>query len=356
MFAKKMVPLFVLFLFVSPIHAQTPGEADPAIKPPPPDSALLKQYTPLIHERIRFINKMYKLNMDTIGKLLQDWTVLVPAHDAYMKQHEPTLRLRTASLRIARKKQNISPEILARVIAKFENEIYQIHENAPLSLTQLVKMVEKDLSPEQVSNGRTALREQFADVLKDKQLMIDKLDRLAMGPIGMPDPEPTFEERERELKQRIKDEQKLAKSNQQPNTQTKKSPGQSPATPQKKQPPQPTTPPKPLPPAPAVAEWSRTLEATAAKYKFSEEQIKTAQRVLKSCVTRAENHLKNKKTDYEQAEKLTNADQKEKRIRTLNKTLDQLYNELSQRVESIASIEQKQGLVKTASQKDSKLQ
>jgi len=301
MFAKKMLPLCVLFLFVSPIHAQTPGVADPAMKPPPPDSALLKQYTPLIHKRIRFINKAYKLNMDTIGKLLQDWTILVPDHDAYMMEYEQTLRLRTASLRIARKNQNISPEILTRVITKFENEIYQIHENAPLSLTQLVKMVEKDLSPEQVSNGRSALRKEFAAVLKDKQLMIDKLDRLTMGPIGMPDPEPTFEERERELKQRIKDEQKLVKATQQPNPTT---PTNTQANKTPRQPPQPTTPPKPLPPAPAVAEWTKTLETTASKYKFSEEQIKAAQRVLKSCVTRAENHLKKKKADYEKAEKL----------------------------------------------------
>lgn len=352
MLFRKMVPALALFLFISPVRAQTPGTAQSTAKRPLRGAALMRQYMPVLQKRLDFVNKAYKLEMNRITGLLSTFSGMISEHANYMKEHESTLRLRTASLRIARTQKNVSQEILNRVIAKFENEIYEIHEKAPLSLTNLVKIVEKDMPAEQVAQGRSAIRERFAEALKDKPLMIDKLDRLAMGPISDTPAEPSVEDQQRILKERIKAEQ-LARTRQQHNNPVAKTPAQpprpAPVNPNLKKA---TEPPKPVPPAPPIKDWPEVIETAAARYKFSEVQIKAAQRVLKSCITRGESHLNQKQADYDQIAKLTDADKKNKQLRILNKPLDKLYDELNQRVESIASIEQRQGLVKTASKKD----
>ena len=99
-------------------------------------------------------------------------------------------------------------------------------------------------------------------------------------------------------------------------------------------------PPKPLQPAPPESEWGKYLETTAAKYKLSSGQRELADAVLSSCQARAKVHREQRKADYDAAQKIPDPAKKAETLKALNERLDGLYDELTQRVDSLATLEQ----------------
>jgi len=112
------------------------------------------------------------------------------------------------------------------------------------------------------------------------------------------------------------------------------------------QPPKRQAPPKPLEPAPPESEWSRHAETTAAHLGFTAQQKETAAAIIESCRSRAAAHRKQHKADYESVDKMTNPAEKAGATRKLNHRLDELYYELTQRVDSLTTVEQKQRTAK----------
>jgi len=66
-----------------------------------------------------------------------------------------------------------------------------------------------------------------------------------------------------------------------------------------------------------------------------------AKRVVESCLSRAGSHREKKGAEYKTAAGLADAAEKQKSLDELNKPLDKLYHELTRRVDSLVTLEQK---------------
>lgn len=118
-------------------------------------------------------------------------------------------------------------------------------------------------------------------------------------------------------------------------------PPQSPAAaPPKAQAPQ--APPPPLAPAPPLDEWEKHMLATADKYTFDHAQTTNARSVLSDLRRRAYQYQVSRAEDYARAELMTDPKARTEQLRTLNKPLDALFEELKQRLESLPTQSQKQ--------------
>lgn len=77
-------------------------------------------------------------------------------------------------------------------------------------------------------------------------------------------------------------------------------------------------------------------------YGFTDAQRQTATTILTSCTTRARAHLDSVKSDIDKANNMTDEAAKARTLRSLTKEVDKLYGELTGRIESVATIEQRQ--------------
>ncbi|MCG8406812.1 MAG: hypothetical protein MI923_16570 [Phycisphaerales bacterium] len=314
----------VLFL-VSASFAQTPKETQSH----PPELVML--YRALVNERVEFVGRAYQLNKEQEKSLQSELEALIPDHIDYMDNNGKKLRLRTAA--VAKVLPTQAKSTREKLTIKYQDEIYEIHTKAPLSSTNAVKRAEGMLSKAQIDRGRAALAKQFAKELKGAPLDIEKIDRLVLQPVQ---PEP-------KKKPKPPAKPKPTASTQQPPRRN--------VTPQKPRTPPPplpksskesqTKPPEKLEPAPPVDTWQTVMDKAISQYDFSAVQQESAKRVLNSCRRRAEVHLKDNKEAYEQANQTTSAEEKSKKLKELNRSLDKLYSELNNRLESIATIEQK---------------
>jgi len=94
-------------------------------------------------------------------------------------------------------------------------------------------------------------------------------------------------------------------------------------------------------PAPPVAEWAAVVEQITGKFGFTDPQKTLAKSILESYQTRAATHREQRKADYEAAEQLADPAKKVEELGKLNERLNLLFDELTQRVESLATAEQK---------------
>ena len=338
-------------------------------------------YLQLIEERLVFVRDAYGMNTDQIARLRTGLTARIPDHDAHMALHELTLRRRTMALSQVIPGMEEGP-VKTQLTAKYQNEIYDIHEKAPLGLAATAEAAEAMLPRDQVERGRQAIAKKYASALKGAKLNIARIDRLVLKPVepgerlvirqSTPDvaespvsqqppteignPQPVqkaslFPPRDPSVKKRAAADLAAAKIPKKPATLRTLEPGaptvQKPAVnkprPTRSQPPKVVRKPAPPPPpAPPFGEWGQALSSAKTRFGFDAAQEKTASQVLENVRTRAQAYLNQTKGDYEKANATIDAGEKSKQLKTLNQKLDVFYDELNKRIESIASIEQRQ--------------
>jgi len=101
------------------------------------------------------------------------------------------------------------------------------------------------------------------------------------------------------------------------------------------------TPAAPLPPAPELDEWDKYVDQTAKKYGFDDSQRTKGQAVLKDLRKRAEQYRASRSNDYVQARQNTDAKARAETLKKLNQPIDALFDELKQRLDSLATAQQK---------------
>lgn len=325
----RLLTSMTVLLSAATLSAQTPATA---AKPRPGSAA---EFDALVAERIEFVRKTYQISNEQATRLQSELNALIPNHKSYMSRNENKLRLRTTTLSKVLPDQQMSDSIKARLTEKFQNEIFDVHTNAPLSLTNTVKKTEGMLSKAQIEKGRQVIAQRFAVKLKGATLNLNKLDHLILEPIrpspsSEATPEPGENPKPTPVAQNPAPSEAAKKPNAKPQAETKTRPPR----------PKPRKSKKPLEPAPPIETWSTVVETKISKYVFSDLQKNVAQRVLLNCRQRAQSHLAHSKADYDQANQLAGPE-KAKKLKELNRPLDGLFDELNQRIDSIASEEQK---------------
>ena len=96
------------------------------------------------------------------------------------------------------------------------------------------------------------------------------------------------------------------------------------------------------------------MDASVTKYGFSEKQKLIAQKALKSCLHRAEAYLQQNKESLDLAKQAAPSDENTKRLVELQRPIDKLYDELNQRVYSLATVEQTLAAKKKAQESSAK--
>ncbi|MEK6643683.1 MAG: hypothetical protein AABZ08_07215 [Planctomycetota bacterium] len=209
--------------------------------------------------------------------------------------------------------------------ARFRSQLEAIYSRAPMSLSKTTAMVDSMVGPEKAELAHAKMAAIFANKLNGQPFSVAKLDGLIMPPMKM-----------------IKQQDVIAQA--QPKPATPANPIQPDGKIPPKQnlqpamppiaanvpPPAPPSPPRDIKPAPPVADWQSTVDGSAKKYKYTPEQMKVAEKVMAQCKARADALKGQPDAD----KPLESKDGK-------HKPMDLLYDELVQRVEALASSEQK---------------
>jgi len=271
----------------------------------------------LLADRIAFVKEGYGLSEEQLKKVTPLLEQLVPAQDRYDLKVRLTLRRTALAISITAASESHQQADPAATITRLQEQILAIHAAAPLSLGNVIKLVEPLLPKEQVEAARSRMKNDLAARLKRNpaDIVVEKIDDMlasAVAPAGVSPVQP------------------------QPTQPPAQSHAKAPPAP-----PPPPQPPKPLAPAPPEAQWTKDYEAIITKYGFTEDQKNVAESALKSCLDRAATHRAKSKADFEKADKMSDAAAKEQALQPLRLPLDKLYDELIQRTESLATLEQK---------------
>ncbi len=346
MYARISPVLLAMALFATPLAAQTPQPA--AGKPARPAANRLDPATSKlprqVDDRLQFMRKMYALDASQLAKARAEMMPLLDAHETYMDGQGMMLRrLSKAILLVLPSQPDLTDAHREVIRKKLQRKIHRIHAEAPLSYANVAKLVEKTLGQDVISRGRKQMASSFARELAGAAVDINKLDELAIPPLR---PAPKVAAAPTPVARPV-----ARPSVNPPTGAPSKTAHDHPPHPgheaHAKLPPPPKgrisslRAPKPIVAAPPIARWPETLKASVAKYGFSGQQSKSAQSVLASCRKRAEAHLAARKTEYDQANQLADAKAKAMRINKLNTKINKLYHEMNQRIDSIASIEQR---------------
>lgn len=342
MCSKSFFASCSLLLYAVTAAGQSPG------KP----AAEAGKASTLIEQRMQFVCDAYKLDDQQQQRLRADLAKLEDIHDAYMSRYRRTLRrqAKAISLVIPNQQDEYDAAMQASLTAKIQDEIYSIHARAPLSLAFVVGKTEAMLSSGRIEGGRRKIAAKYATLLKGRPLNIRTIDRLVLKPVApsATTAMPAFAPPAASAKKKVNPVQRRKVV---PEPIKIKAPanadrGRPTATPQikpKLRPPVAATASRsigPLPPAPPTADWAAALDASVAKYGFSDNQKLVAQAALKSCLNRAESYLQKNKGAFDRAKQAVPSDGNAKPLTKLQRPIDMLFNELNQRIDSIATVEQ----------------
>lgn len=300
----------------------------------------------LLADRVAFAKEMYKLTDEQSRQVVAQLEQLVPAHDKYYLGVRKTLRQLRLAISVAANQDEPLAVDRGELMNHFQDQINRMHADAPLSLANVMKLVEPLLPKEQVEAARGRVKAEIAARTKRDPAAIDvaKIDSLLV-PASAPEPLPELVTAPEEYTPPPQERQAPPQNQAPASTQPSQTPAPTtkPAAPPKPLPPPPPPPPapEPLKPAPPEAEWTKQLEALMTKYNFKDDQKSTAEQALKSSLSRASAHREKSKNDYQQAQGVPDAAKRQEAMKKLNEPLDRIYNELMQRVDSIATIEQR---------------
>jgi hypothetical protein len=104
----------------------------------------------------------------------------------------------------------------------------------------------------------------------------------------------------------------------------------------------PAPPPPQLQAAPPLDDWDKYVISTAGKYQFDEAQLTKAQSILRELKRRANQYRLSRADDLARAQLLTDTRERDGQLKSLNRPLDALFDELKQRLESLPTVEQRQ--------------
>jgi len=219
-----------------------------------------------------------------------------------------------------------------------------------LSLRSVIKLADGHTTPDKAQVAHAKISERLAGLLKGQPFEIDRVDGLLIPPTKGSVPLPVITAGTPPAPP----PQPAAKAN--PPTAASNTPAVAtnpppanpnpflPPTPQQTPPPQPVLPappPRVIAPAPALDQWKTNVDATIAKYEFNPDQKKIAERALDQCKLRAETAKAKVKGELDDAAKISDEKARATKITEINKPVDTAYDELMQRVESLATAEQK---------------
>lgn len=344
----------------------------------------------LIDQHLRFIQEMYKLDAAQITKCRSEFTQLLPAQRQYELETATTLRRLPLARVVVLDDKNADEATRLRKAKGFEREYHRLITRAPLSTANVLRRVEAMLPPGQVAQGHARIKAKFAGRLARKgasaPIDYDAIGAILAGPMpraqipemikptGRPGDEPVARspapapappaarrgDEESPPRPTVPRRQpktapppatasgeagtRSASATQDPPARTSSSATRTPQISAKRPAPRSAakTPPKPLAPAPPESEWSKQFDATTGGYGFTAVQMIAAKSVLNGCLARAALHRKQQKSDYQDAEKIADGADKAAKLNRLNRRLDELYDEMIQRVDSLATIDQKQ--------------
>jgi len=334
---------FVVFtlLLSSTLAAQTPPYL-PANEP---------NANALVADRIRFVRDMYTLDPATMAEVTKALTALAPFHAKQLAESSKTVERIKLAMTIVANDSNVAPAEKPNRIANFQRQIYNRYAGSPLSLASVIKLVDAKLTPDRVQAARGKMMARFAGPLKGAALDVTRMDELVILPARL-GPKPEIMNAMTPPPPQS-DNSQAAAAPIVPQTVAQVAPSEAkktfappPSTPPVKlnpavppiaanaQPPLPPNPPHEIKPAPPKTEWAGFLDNSATKFGFSADQKKSAEKIFEQVKTRAD--------------KVTDNTAKSDKPGENAKPLDKLYDELVQRVESLASTEQRAKVEKAA--------
>ena len=176
-----------VLLAVIAIHSVAVAQDAPAADQ---EKQVLPERATLLPERIAFCKKFYNLNDSEAEKLRLALEAKVLLHRDYMRDHQVDLRRLTATISVALPQQDTaqySPAEKERFRAYYQDQIYRVYEEAPMSLSYAVQHSETIVGDERANQGRAAIAKFFKPVLGDKSVDTAHMDRLVMKPVRMED-------------------------------------------------------------------------------------------------------------------------------------------------------------------------
>lgn len=295
----------------------------------------------LVDERIAFVKAFYDLNADQINKLRGALDQRMAAHDDYMNKNELTIRRRSTAISMAiPQERSIDSRQAEALRNKYQNEIYEIHEAAPASLTQTVRIAEDMLDQNGRAAGRKKIEKFFAPQLAGRPLDLTRMDRLILDPVSALDVSPTeslTSVNQKQMGRQPKTNPNAGMTPEQKSAERQKkleaarlAAIRSKELAAKKE----TSPEGPPPPptadrrtgkedlkAPELSKWELEYQTWATDYEFTPQQRATAETIYRQSIDRAK--------------KSSGADNN-------GKTLDTIFTQMKARIDSVASVEQRE--------------
>lgn len=306
----------------------------------------------LIADRERFVRNFYAPDPAAMAAIQKSIAEAAKLHDKYRHDVALTLSRMGLALGIAAENPEYSAEKRTEVLTRLRAQAARYYAMGPLSLAKIAKMAEGSLSADRIAAGHAKLNAELASIPGATPVDIAKLDAFLVPPLPLT-PKPIIPRAApmdvQALTQQDENPQKMPPNAAQaePQSMNAQQAKAAPPADERKvperpvmpaaavnpppQPVQPPAPPREIKPAPAMSTWADFAKQCAARFKYTADQQKSADSVLESVMKRAS----------------TAGDAKDS---AGHKLVDLLYDELQQRLESIASIEQRQA----AAQRDQK--
>ncbi len=370
MFPRLLSCSLVVLWSASLLPAQTEsGLPRPTIGQPPVDTTDANDRE-LIASRLRFLQEMYGLDAEKAAQLRTTLNEQLPAHRSYQDQLNLTFRRLRVALSLLEQDATLSPDQREKRMAKFEGQYHHRLADAPLSMANIIRQGEALLSKGQVTEGRTRIRAKLADRLGPESdgFDLDRINAVLAGPVfpielpdlsksyPVPEPDPSAARDQQQRRAPAptasaappRPRAPLTTDSRQPRpdpdpreTLSPRPPAVKTQRPLSRTARQAPAPPKPLEPAPPEAEWANYVDQASADYGFSKAQEQAARAVFSSCRSRAQAHRSGRQAEYQEVENTADQAERVEALRQLNLRLDQLYAELTERVDAVASLEQK---------------
>ncbi len=316
----------------------------------------------LLSDRSKFVQDIYQPPAPEAAKIVEALRELDTTQVRYQRETALTLqRLQLALSMCANdpKKTALERSVLTK---KFEEQYHRMLAKAPLSLRNVVRIAETTLSTELVNSGRSRLEKTFAETLQisGQSLDIERIDAIAFGPVvpyeqpeiklpARPVPSPPPPPPTTPSPPRVEAKQTAPAA--QPPTRQQTAPLPRPQQIQPAPPPPPppslaaptaqVPPGQPLPAAPPAAEWAGYFEKAATRFEFTPDQKQQAEEIANQCTARAAKLRDTIGPALRDAEKLADGAEKNKKLRDVNAPLDRMYDQMVRRIDSIASLEQR---------------
>lgn len=306
--------------------AHASARANDDVPPSEPNDAAL------IDERIAFVKAFYELDDGALNGLRAALEERLPAHGDYMNRNELTLRRRTAALATAVPQELKAGNPHAAALKRsYQETIYQIREQAPLSVSESVKIAEGLIAPAARDAGRAKIRQFFAKQLNGQTFDPGRLDRLVLAPVEPLDvtsSEPLASVNRKQMQSNDRSRRGATMTDAEKarleaaRIEAMRSRDTGPTKAVAPPPPANRSPESVTLNAPPLEQWETEYQTWATAYDFTPAQRKVAQSIYDQSMRRAEG--------------LTDGDGKQ--------ALDRVFTEMKQRIDSVASIEQRERL------------